>query len=410
MSTDLILANPAWLCVIAALALSLLGVYAIDLAETASPLVEGQLAAVAWKQVVFIVIGLIAAVLTALPHYRWLSWVSLPALVGCIGLLVFLLVPFVPSSIVSARNGTRGWIDLGPVDLQPSEFTKIAYVLVVAHYLRYRSSHREIKGLVIPGLITAIPVGLITLQPDLGTASLFVPSLFAMLVAAGARLRHLTLIVVCVALAAPAVYPVLQPHQKTRIVALMRQYQSDTASARDINFQSYTAQNLIGAGGAAGLETERSRALVHYNRLPERHNDMVFAVVVNRFGFLGGLGLLAIGGVWIVGAVATSGVCRTPQGRLIGVGFAAFIATQIIVNVGMNVGLIPIIGITLPFVSYGGSSLLTVWIMTGLVMNVALHRDTRPYRSSFEYAEGDGKARETAHGVPAGFSGRAVTR
>ncbi|MBZ0173360.1 MAG: FtsW/RodA/SpoVE family cell cycle protein, partial [Phycisphaerales bacterium] len=287
MSTDLILANPAWLCVVAALALSLLGVYAIDLAETASPLVEGQLAAVAWKQVVFIVIGLIAAVLTALPHYRWLSWVSLPALVACIGLLVFLLVPFVPASIVSARNGTRGWIDLGPVDLQPSEFTKIAYVLVVAHYMRYRSSHREIKGLVIPGLITAIPVGLITLQPDLGTASLFVPSLFAMLVAAGARLRHLTLIVVCAALAAPAVYPVLQPHQKSRIVALVRQYQGDTASAQDINFQSYTAQNLIGAGGAAGLESERSRALVHYNRLPERHNDMVFAVVVNRFGLLG---------------------------------------------------------------------------------------------------------------------------
>lgn len=407
---ELNLLNPAWLCVIAALALSLLGVYAINLAESARPLVEGALAAVAWKQVVFLVIGLIAAVLTALPHYRWLSWISWPALIACLGLLVFLLVPFVPAAIVTPRNGTRGWIDLGPVDLQPSELTKIAYVLVVAHYLRYRSSHRELKGLIIPGLITAIPVGLITLQPDLGTASLFVPSLFAMLVAAGARLRHLTLIVVCAALAAPAVYPVLQPHQKQRIVGLIRQFQGDTASAQDINFQAYTAQNLIGAGGAAGLDTEKARALVHYNGLPERHNDMVFAVIADRFGFLGGLGLLALGGLWIVGALATSAACRTPQGRLIGVGLAAFIATQIIVNVGMNTGVLPIIGITLPFVSYGGSSMLTVWIMTGLVMNVALHREIRPYRSSFEYADGDGKARETAHGVSAGFSGRALTR
>jgi cell division protein FtsW (lipid II flippase) len=409
-SAGLNLVNPAWLCVVSALVLSLLGVYAIDLAESARPLAEGQLAAVAWKQVVFLVIGLLAAVVTALPHYRWLSWVSWPALVGCIGLLVFLLAPFVPASIVTPRNGARAWIDLGPVDFQPSELTKIAYVLVVAHYLRYRNTHRSLRGLAVPGLITAIPVGLITLQPDLGTAALFVPSLFAMLVTAGAKLRHLTLIVLCAALAAPAVYPVLKPHQKQRIVALVRQYQGDTASAQDINFQSYTAQNLIGAGGLAGREPDKSRALVNYNRLPERHNDTVFAVVANRFGFLGGVGLLALSGVWVLGAVATSAACRTPHGRLICVGVAAFVASQVVINVGMNIGLIPIVGITLPFVSYGGSSLLTVWLMTGLIMNVGLHRETRPYRSSFEYADGDGKQVEKAFGVSAGFSGRALTR
>lgn len=415
VKAGLVVLTPGWLCVVAALALSLLGVYSIDVSEfvgSAAGMASGSdgLSASAWKQVVFLIIGLMAATLTALPHYRWLGLVSWPALVVCLGLLVFLLVPFVPASIVSARNGTRGWIDLGPVDLQPSELTKIAYVLVVAHYMRYRSSHRTIRGLIVPGLITAVPVGLITLQPDLGTASLFVPSLFAMLVAAGARLRHLFIIVACAALAAPAVYPVLKPHQKTRIVALMRQYQGDTASAQDINFQSYTAQTLIGAGGVAGVEESKSRALLHYNRLPERHNDTVFAVVVNRFGFIGGVGLLALSAVWVVGAFATSAVCRTPEGRLLCVGLAAFMAAQIIVNVGMNIGLVPIIGITLPFVSYGGSSMVTVWIMTGLVMNVGLHRDMRPYRSSFEYAEGDDKPVESAFGVSAGFSGRALTR
>lgn len=410
VSAGLRLVNPGWICVIAALALSLLGVHMIDLAETGPRPVETQLAAVAWKQAVFLVVGLIAGVLTALPHFRWLSWVSWPAMLGCVGLLVFLLIPFVPESIVAPRNGARGWINFGPLDLQPAELTKVAYVLVVAHYLRYRSTHRELTGLVVPGLITAIPVGLITLQPDLGTAILFIPSLFAMLVTAGARLRHLTLIVVCAALAGPMAYPMLMPHQKDRIIALLRQYEGDTASAQDINFQSYTAQNLIGAGGSAGLDRQKSRAMVHYNRLPERHNDMIFAVMVNRYGFLGGLGLILLCGMWLLGALVTSAGCRTPQGRLICVGMAAFIATQTVINIGMNVGLVPIIGITLPFVSYGGSSLLTVWIMTGLIMNVAMHRDSRPYRSSFEYDEDDGRPRETAYGVPAGFSGRAITR
>ena len=408
MSSDLNLITPAWLCVVAALGLSLIGVYAINLAGGPAP--GGTLAAAAWKQIVFTIIGLLAAVLVALPHYRWLTFVSWPAMGLCIALLVFLLLPFVPASIVTPRNGARGWIDLGPVDLQPSELTKIAYVLVVAHYLRYRSTHRRLKGLLVPGLITAVPVALITLQPDLGTAALFVPTLFAMLVAAGARLRHLTLIVLCAALAAPAAYPILKPHQKQRIVGLVRQFQGDTSSARDINFQAFTAQNIIGAGGLSGHDPAKARALVRYNRLPERHNDTIFAVIVGRFGLLGGLALLALGSLWVVGAIATSAANPTPQGRLIGVGFAAFVTTQFVVNVGMNIGLLPIIGITLPFVSYGGSSLLTVWIMTGLIVNVAIHRDTRPFRSSFEYADDDGTPIETAYGVPAGFSGRAVTR
>lgn len=408
-SGTLNLLNPAWLCVLGAVALSMVGVHAIDMSESITS-THGHLSAVAAKQSVFLVIGMIAAVLVALPHYKWLSWVSWPALIVCLGLLVFLLIPFVPASIVTPRNGTRGWINFGAVDFQPAEVTKVAYVLVVAHYLRYRSSHRSLKGLLVPGLITAIPVGLITLQPDLGTAMLFVPSLFAMLVTAGAKLRHLTLIVLCAALAAPAAYPILKPHQKQRIMALIMQYQGDTASAQDINFQSYTAQNLIGAGGVHGQDPAKSRALVHYNRLPERHNDMVFAVVANRYGLVGGLGLFALYGVWVLGAVATSAACRTPQGRLITIGLAAFVATQVVINIGMNIGLIPIVGITLPFISYGGSSLLTVWIMTGLLLNVGLHRDTRPFRSSFEYAPDDGRQRETAHGVPAGFSGRALTR
>lgn len=403
------LLNWSWVTVLASAALCLVGVHAIDVSESAA--VGGGLSASAWKQVVFTLVGMLAAVVVAVPHYRVagsLAWVLLAA---CVGLLVFLLVPVVPAWLVTPRNGARAWIDLKVFDFQPSEVTKIAWVLAVAMYLRYRTQHRTLRGLVVPGLITAVPVGLITLQPDLGTASLFVPSLFAMLIAAGARMRHLALIVVCAALAAPAAYPFLRPHQKQRIVGLVKQFQGDRTTADDINYQSFTAQMLIGSGEAAGAGEAQARALVRYNRLPEAHNDMVFAVVVARFGFLGGVGVLGLYLLWIGGALLTAGACRDPLGRLICVGLGAFVAAQVVVNVGMNLGVLPIIGITLPFVSYGGSSLVTCWMMAGLIAGVGLHRPRPPFRQSFEYADADDDAPRITGGFrSAGFGGRALTR
>ncbi|MEM7622403.1 MAG: FtsW/RodA/SpoVE family cell cycle protein [Planctomycetota bacterium] len=415
MHASLRVLNPAWLCVLAAIPLTALGVYTIDIAETTRPLAGFDLASIAWKQVVFGIIGMLAATLIALPHHRLVGLLAWPGLIAVIALLIFLLVPFAPAALVTPRNGARSWIDLGPIDLQPSELCKVAYVVVIARYLRRRSTHRSLSGLIIPGVITAIPVGLITLQPDLGTASLFVPSLFAMLVAAGARLRHLTLIVLCAALAAPAVYPVLKPHQKERIVGLVKQFQGDTSGDQGVNFQGATAQTLIGAGGLSGASDDAARALVRYNRLPERHNDTVFAVLVTRLGFLGGAAMLALYLVWLLGALLTAGICRDPEARIIGVGLAGFVAAQVIVNIGMNLGLLPIIGVTLPFVSYGGSSLVTTWIMTGLIMNTGLHRPRPPFHNSFEYPDADEHtARPIRTGRPGdrtiGAGWRAATR
>lgn len=404
------LVNFSWFTVLASVGLSLLGVYAIDVGEN----VEGAgLAADAAKQAVFVLVGVLACVVVALPHYRFVGLLSWPFYLACIGLLILLLLPGVPTWLVRPRNGARAWIDVGPVDFQPGELAKIAFVLVVARHLRFRSHHRRLKGLIAPGLLAAAPVGLITVQPDLGTACLFVPALFAVLIAAGARLRHMTLIVVCAALAAPAAWPFLEPHQKVRIVGLVKQFQGDTTTAYDINYQSITAQTLIGAGEAAGRGDMGSRALVHYNRLPEAHNDMVFAVIVNRFGFVGGLGVMGLYLAWVLGAWMVAATCRDPLGRLIAAGLPAFVAAQVVVNIGMNLGVLPIIGITLPFVSYGGSSVLTCWLMTGLIVNVALHKPRPPFRSSFEYSDEEGPDPLQAsrpYGRPAGFSGRALTR
>lgn len=384
------LANAAWLTVGASLALSLLGVYAIDVAQTLAPGAGWRPGPTAMKQLVLLAIAVAAGGLAVLPRYRVLSVLSVPLLALMLALLVFVLVPVVPSWLVKPRNGARSWINLGFTDFQPSELAKIAFVLVLARYLRYRDNYRRFPGLLPPALIAFIPVALITLQPDLGTASLFIPALFAVLVAAGAKLKHLAVIVLMAAMAAPAAFPLLRPHQQQRIIALFQQIEGDRSAAQDLNFQSFTAQTLVGAGGAGGLSDAHARALVHYNRLPERHNDMIFAVIVNRFGMLGGLGVFALYLAWMAGAFLTAAAARDPFARLMVVGLAAFIAGQAFVNIGMNVGLLPIIGVTMPYVSYGGSSLVSVWIMTGLIMNVAMRRPRTLRKDSFEFGnEGD---------------------
>lgn len=383
-------AHAAWLSVIAALFLSLIGVYTIDIAlrpETGGDALD--LAPRAMRQLMFLGAGILAGFVMILPHYRWFSRLAWPSMIISIGLLIFLLIPFVPEAIVKPENGARCWINLGATKLQPAEIAKIAYVLVVAHYLRFRTSHRRFLGLVPLALISAVPLGLIFAEPDLGMVLLFIPTLFGMLLAAGARIRHLTIIVLVAALSAPAAYPVLKPHQKVRIVAMIKQIKGDREGAQDINYQSFTAQTLVGSGGLFGNGDAHTRALVRFNRLPERHNDMIFAVIGARFGLLGGVVVLMLYVLWIAGAILTAAGCKDPFGRLVCVGLAGFVAAQVVVNVGMNIGLVPITGITLPFLSYGGSSLITMWMTTGMLVNIAMRRPLPPFRPSFEYADDD---------------------
>lgn len=397
IAMSLRLANPAWITVLTGLGLSLAGVAAIDLGSASlgaeggglSGGLSGALSPLAWRQVVFLILGLLAAAMIGLVHFRVPSALAWLFYAIGIGLLVFLLAPGVPASLVTPRNGTRGWIDLGPVDFQPGEAMKVAYVLAVARYLRWRSTHRTLSGLIAPFVLTIPPVLLIAAQPDLGTAGLFVPALFAMLIAAGAKLRHIALIVAMGLVLAPASWPLLREHQKDRITGLAMQLRGDRSGDAGINFQATTAKALIGAGGVSGRETGAARALVRYNALPERHNDTIFAVVTLRWGLVGAAAVLAGYLAWIAGALLTAAVTVEPQGRLICIGVAAFVASQATINVGMNLGLLPIIGITLPFISYGGSSLVTVWVMTGLVLSVGLHPARPPFRRSFEYGDGD---------------------
>lgn len=392
------LLHAGWLVLGATVALSLLGLYAIDAAGRMGAL-SGS--ALALRQGIFMLAGLVAAAVVCVPHYSIFRRAAWLIALAAVALLAVLIMPGVPESLVSPRNGARRWIDLGPFDLQPSELAKLAYVIVLAWYLRHRANHRRFLGLIPPALIALVPMGLIVLEPDLGTALLFIPAMVAMLVAAGAKYRHLLIACAMVAVAAGAVtfaslrlaesghYPLLKRHQVVRIQALMDQVQGDTSHAQGRGFQGRQAMVLIGAGGVSGHPEAHSRALVRFSGLPERHNDMIFAVIVNRFGFIGAAAVCGLYLLWAFGAFAVAWGCKDPFGRILVVGLTTIIVTQALINMGETLGVLPITGMTLPFVSYGGSSVVTGFLIVGLIMNVGMRRPPYLWRDSFEYDRED---------------------
>jgi cell division protein FtsW (lipid II flippase) len=360
--------NVGWLCVGSALVLSLVGFLAIGAVPR-----PGE-PDYALRHLINLAVGLVAAAIVAVPHYRWTQRLSYPLLGVVVAALLFVLIPWVPEAIVRPRNGARRWINLVVMDFQPSELAKIAYVLSLASYLRFRDNYRRLPGLLLPLALTFLPMALILVEPDLGTAMLFLPTLFAMLIAAGAKLRHLALVIALGLAIAPAMYPLLRPHQKDRLKAMFAQVTGDTRYDDDIGYQRARAVTLVGAGRLWGTGRRHAGPLVSHNRLPEDHNDMVFAVICCRWGLLGGLATWGAFLAFGMGGLLIAAQSRDPFGRLVPVGIVAVLFSQVAINTGMTIGLAPITGMTLPFVSYGGSSLVSAWVMVGLLLNIAMRR------------------------------------
>lgn len=376
---SILIVNVGWLCVLSAVSLSMLGVEAISTTQPDQAI----------RQLVLLAIGIVGAAVIAVPSFRSYETFSYAFFVAVLGLLVFVLIPFVPDVIVRPRNGARRWINLGFTDFQPSELAKIAYVMALATFLKTRSSYRTLRGVLLPMVLTLIPFGLVLIEPNLGTALLFLPAMFAMLIAAGAKLRHLILVVVLGLSIAPMAYPVLQPHQKARIDALVAQVVGDTRYENDIGYQGARAMTLAGAGGLTGTGQDYARSLIVHNHLPEEHNDMIFAVICCRWGLLGAIATWLCFLAFAAGGLLTAALCKDPFGRLVAVGIVAIVIGQMTINTGMNIGLLPITGVNLPFVSYGGSSLVMTWLSVGILLNIAMRRPRYLARDSFEFESGD---------------------
>ena len=302
-------------------------------------------------------------------------------------LALLVLGSYVALPIVPEIRNTYRWIGLGPLRIQPSEFMKVAIILTLARYLRYRDNYRQWHGLIAPFLLTLLPMLLILKQPDLGTLLMLLPVLFAMLFVAGARKGHLLLIITLGVATMPIFYMFgLHGYQKQRIQVLFYQNTDNEAWQMNQGYQLRQSKVALGTGGLTGKGYGQG-TFVRYNLLPEKNNDFIFAVIGHQWGYVGCLLVLAAYGAIVLFGIEVATVTNEPFGRLLAVGVIVLIVFQALINIGMTIGLAPITGMTLPFVSAGGSSLWANFIGLGLMLNVAKRRPMVIANPPFEHKD-----------------------
>lgn len=363
------------------------------------------------KQCVFAIVGLLGFILIGIVDYRRVGAMSYWIYAVVLALLaVLLLGKYISIPIVPVINGTCRWIRIGigshHIQIQPSEFCKLSYILALAWYLRFRSNYRKFPGLLGPFLLTLLAIILILFEPDLGTVLLMMPILFAMLFVAGARVKHLLIIIMMAVLISPLLWRQMRPYQRERIscVALQSQWLRQKAQdnpkistlltgkkhfdlriwRRGMGWQLRHSKLAIASGGLKGYGF-RKGPYIKYAYLPERHNDFIFAIIAHQWGFIGCAILLLLYGTIIGCGVEIAWLNTDPFARLVSVGLVAMLAMEVIVNVSMTLGLMPITGLTLPLVSYGGSSLVVSMISIGLLNNIGSHRPFTVAGKSFEH-------------------------
>lgn len=273
--------------------------------------------------------------------------------------------------------GADRWIVLGPIRLQPSEFAKIAIIITLAKHLSEKTDLSRFRDLVTPLLHVAVPMGLVLLQPDFGTALVFAAVVLGMLFFAGANPKHLLIIVLVgmVVVSAAAYlslhgyFPLLKEYQVKRLTVFLNPYADRTGDGWNV-IQSMIA---IGSGGFFGKGLS-SGSQTQLNFLPARHTDFIFSVVGEEFGFIGAILLLGLFGILFIRLLRATVVAKDRFGALIAAGVTSMLLFHIVVNIGMTLGIMPITGITLPFISQGGSSLMSNLAAIGLILNIVMRR------------------------------------
>ena len=319
---------------------------------------------VALRQLMWFGVGMVGLLAVASIDYK--RMVRAAPAVYLAGLAALAAV-FVVGRTVS---GARRWIVLGSMSVQPSELFKFCFVLMMAWFLTSRWAQPVSKTtLVLVAPLLFIPIGLIIKQPDLGTALLLVPVLVALLVGAGMRLRLLGGLGLAGLSAMPLVWLTLKDYQRERIMVFLDPFRDPLGSAYNV----IQAKIAIGSGqllgkGVAGA-TQSQLAF-----LPERHTDFIFAVFAETWGFVGCLVLLTCYTLLVLRGFDIAASAREPVGRLVALGVTALFATQVLVNVGMVTGLLPVVGIPLPLMSYGGTSMLMSLMALGLLLSVRMRQ------------------------------------
>jgi rod shape determining protein RodA len=391
---------------LALIAIGIITVYSVGHPAENTPAQQSEDLGGFWaKQVKFAAVAAIAFIALNLINYRKLGaasyWIYAYVLL-CVLLVgrYVINLPFVPEI-----NNSHRWIKFGGLPaLQPSEICKLAYILALAWYLRYRSNYRRFTALIGPFVLTLLPMVMILLEPDLGTVLLMMPVLFTMLFVAGAKVKHLLIIILLTIIISPLMWRHMNHYQRIRISSVLLQNKwvqnkaeqhptigrilvgTDFSRQKWENtwgYQLNRAKFAIASGGLTGYGFRRG-PFIKYDFLPTRHNDFIFAVIAHQWGFLGCLGLLFLYVIIIACGLEIAANNTDPFGRLLAIGIVAMFTVEIIVNISMAIGLMPITGLTLPLVSYGGSSLLVSTAAVGLLNNVGRCRPFSVAPKSFE--------------------------
>ena len=318
------------------------------------------------RHVVRFVVGLGALVVVALIDIRlWLRHAYL------LYLLTLALLGVVEVA-GTAGMGARRWIDLGFLTIQPSELMKLTIVLALARYFHGCSVEDvgRLRNLIIPLFIVAAPAALVMRQPDLGTALMLMFVGAGMMFLAGVRIWKFAVVGLAAVASVPVAWQFLRDYQKQRVLTFFDP-ESDPLGAGYHIIQSKIA---LGSGGLFGkglLQGTQS----HLNFLPQMQTDFIFTMLAEEFGLTGGLVLLFLYTLILIYGIAISAHCRSQFGRLVGMGATFTFFLYVFINIAMVMGLIPVVGVPLPLISYGGTAMLTVLICFGLLMNVYVHRD-----------------------------------
>jgi rod shape determining protein RodA len=323
------------------------------------------------KQGLFVVLGIIVMVVLAVFDYRRLEpvttllyWLIILALLG-----VFV--------VGSSAQGAARWFSLGPLQLQPSEFAVLALILAIASYCARRDEEGLAWTDVFRLLIMAgIPIVLVLLQPDLGTAMIMVIVLIVMLAVAGLPIRILVLLLIGTVLVAFVAIEggLLHTYQIARLTTFLNPNQHSTNPyVQTTIYNTQQSKDAIGAGGLFGSGIGHG-AQTNLGYVPEQQTDFIFTAVAEQLGFVGSVGVLVILGVIAWRILHAAVVARDVFGRLICSGLFAFVAFSVFQNAGMTMGIMPITGIPLPFVSYGGTAVLVFYAAIGLALSVGARR------------------------------------
>ena len=317
------------------------------------------------RQIMFVMVGTALMIGAAMvPYDRLRFWAPLTYGGGIIGLIGVL-------ALGVTRKGAKSWFEFGGFQVQPSEFLKVAFIVLLASYVSGHDGELNVSQLAVALGLSTLPLLLIMQQPDVGTALVFVAITMGVLLIGGARVRHIVALTLIGLGAVTLIWNsgALEQYQQDRLISFIDPASSDTGAA----YQQTQATIAIGSGGISGQGFGQG-GQTRGEFVPEQHTDFIFTVVGEEFGFVGSGVVLALFALLVWRIWRTAKMAADMFGSLICVGVMTMIVFQIYQSVGMTVGIMPITGIPVPFLSYGGSSALTSFTAVGLVLNVHMRR------------------------------------